>query len=177
MLMRKWLWIVMVLLTMIGCGQRNKDRVVSSEDRVVSTENEGIGVQMLETLNQQGLSLLIYNDSTLTTHDNRGVRDLLTLVATQPARLQGAIVADKIIGKAAAALMATGGVIEVHTNIICTPARELLEREGIRVYATQEVPQILNRDKSHMCPIDSQLEGIESIEECVQILQNIPPVI
>jgi hypothetical protein len=121
--------------------------------------------------------LLIYNDSTLTTHDNRGVRDLLTLVATQPERLQGAIVADKIIGKAAAALMATGGVVEVHTNIICTPARELLEREGIRVYATQEVPQILNRDKSHMCPIDSQLEGIESIEECVQILQNIPPVI
>ena len=171
MRMRKYLWIIMVLLTMIGCGQ------VSTEDKVVSTENEGIGMQMLETLNQQGLSLLIYNDTTLTTHDNRGVRDLLHLVATQPERLQGAIVADKIIGKAAAALMATGGVVEVHTNIICTPARELLEREGIRVYATQEVPQILNRDKSHMCPIDSQLEGIESIEECVQILQNIPPVI
>lgn len=170
MRMRKWLWIAMVLLTLVGCGQ-------STKDNVQCTKEEGIGGQMLETLNQQGLSLLIYNDTTLTTHDNRGVRDLLHLLATQPERLQGAIVADKIIGKAAAALMATGGVVEVHTNIICTPARELLEKEGIRVYATQEVPQILNRDKSNMCPIDSQLEGIESIEECVQILQNIPPVI
>ena len=169
----------MLLLTIVGCGRSTKDkvqstenRVVSSEYRVVSTESEGIGVQMLETLNQQGLSLLIYNDSTLTTHDNRGVRDLLTLVATQPERLQGAIVADKIIGKAAAALMATGGVVEVHTNIISTPARALLEAEGIKVVATEEVPQILNRNKSQMCPIDSQLEGIESIEECVTVLQN-----
>ena len=90
----------MLLLTIVGCGRSTKDKVQSTEDRVVSTENEGIGVQMLETLNKQGLSLLIYNDTTLTTHDNRGVRDLLTLVATQPERLQGAIVADKIIGKA-----------------------------------------------------------------------------
>lgn len=68
--------------------------------------------------------------------------------------------------------MATGGVVEVHTNIISTPARALLEAEGIKVVATEEVPQILNRNKSQMCPIDSQLEGIESIEECVTVLQN-----
>ena len=136
------------------------------------TQEKSTGEQMLEMLNEQHLSLLVYNDSTLSTHTNRGVRDLLTLISTQPERLQGAIVADKIIGKAAAAIMATGGVVEVHTNIISTPARALLEAEGIKVVATEEVPQILNRNKSQMCPIDSQLEGIESIEECVTVLQN-----
>jgi hypothetical protein len=135
-------------------------------------QEKSTGEQMLEMLNEQHLSLLVYNDSTLSTHTNRGVRDLLTLISTQPERLQGAIVADKIIGRAAAAIMATGGVVEVHTNIISTPARALLEAEGIKVVATEEVPQILNRNKSQMCPIDSQLEGIESIEECVTILQN-----
>lgn len=135
-------------------------------------QEKSTGEQMLEMLNVQHLSLLVYNDSTLSTHTNRGVRDLLTLISTQPERLQGAIVADKIIGKAAAAIMATGGVVEVHTNIISTPARALLEAEGIKVVATEEVPQILNRNKSQMCPIDSQLEGIESIEECVTVLQN-----
>lgn len=135
-------------------------------------QEKSTGEQMLEMLNEQHLSLLVYNDSTLSTHTNRGVRDLLTLISTQPERLQGAIVADKIIGKAAAAIMATGGVVEVHTNIISTPARALLEAEGIKVVATEEVPQILNRNKSQMCPIDSQLEGIESIEECVTVLQN-----
>lgn len=181
-----WVTITLLVIAAIG-GYKSQGTIDDLKSQISNSQGDthnqslivhsSVGVQMLETLNKQGLSLLVYQDTTLTAYNHRGVRDLLTLVATQPERLQGAIVADKIIGKAAAALMATGGVVEVHTNIICTPARELLEREGIRVYATQEVPQILNRDKSHMCPIDSQLEGIESIEECVQILQNIPPVI
>lgn len=129
------------------------------------------GFQMLEMLNEQGLSLLVYNHGELTTHANRGVQDLLQLISEQPERLHGAVIADKIIGKAAAALMATGGVKEVHTNIICTPAKQLFESQGILVFATEEVPMILNRDKSSMCPIDTQIADIESIEECVAILQ------
>ena len=129
------------------------------------------GFQMLDMLNEQGLSLLVFNHDSLTTHANRGVQDLLQLISEQPERLQGAVVADKIIGKAAAAIMATGGVREVHTNIICTPARQLLEQQGILVFATEEVPMILNRDRSSMCPIDTQIADIESIEECVDILQ------
>lgn len=135
------------------------------------------GEQMLEMLNKQGLSLLVYNNETLTTHDNRGIQDLLTLVATQPERLKGAIVADKIIGKAAAALMTSCGVVEVHTNVICTPAREIFEKANIKIFATKEVPLILNREKSGMCPMDTRLQGIESVEECVEILQNIPRVL
>lgn len=129
------------------------------------------GFQMLNMLNEQGLSLLVFNHDSLTTHANRGVQDLLQLISEQPERLNGAVVADKIIGKAAAAIMATGGVREVHTNVICTPARELFEKEGIMVVATEEVPMILNRDRSSMCPIDTQIADIESIEECVAVLQ------
>ena len=135
------------------------------------------GEQMLEMLNEQGLSLLVYNNEVLTTHDNRGIQDLLALVSSQPERLKGAIVADKIIGKAAAALMTSCGVAEVHTNVICTPAREIFENAGIKIYATKEVPLILNREKSGMCPMDTRLQGIESVEECVEILQNIPRVL
>lgn len=135
------------------------------------------GAQMLEMLNQQGLSLLVYNNEKLTTHDNRGIQDLLELVSSQPERLKGAIVADKIIGKSAAALMTSCGVVEVHTNVICTPAREMFEKAGIKIFANKEVPMIRNRENSGMCPMDTRLEGIESVEECVEILQNIPRVL
>lgn len=131
------------------------------------------GFQMLDMLNEQELSLLVFNNGELTTHANRGVQDLLQLISEQPERLQGAVVADKIIGKAAAAIMAFGGVKEVHTNIICTPAKQLFEAQGIPVFATEEVPMILNRDKSSMCPIDTQIANIESIEECVERLENL----
>lgn len=132
------------------------------------------GFQMLDMLNEQGLSLLVFNHDSLTTHANRGVQDLLQLIGEHPERLKGAVVADKIIGKAAAALMATGGVKEVHTNIICTPAKKLFEEQGILIFATEEVPMILNSDRSSMCPIDAQIAEVENIEECVALLQNMP---
>lgn len=149
----------------------------AEECQVVLFGGSLTGCEMLDMLNEQGLSLLVYNNDSLSIHANRGVRDLLDLLSAEPERLRGAIVADKIIGKAAAALMATGGVQEVHTNVICTPARELLEQEGIKVFAPEEVEKILNKDKTHMCPIDSQLEGIETVEECVRVLKNMPPVL
>ena len=56
-------------------------------------------------------------------------------------------------------------------------AREMFERAGIKIFAAKEVPLILNREKSGMCPMDTRLEGIDGVEECVEILQNIPRVL
>lgn len=130
------------------------------------------GQQMLKQLNENKLSLLVRNHGLTTQHENRGVQDLLTLIQNEPERLKGAVVADKIIGKAAAALMIAGGVKEVHTNIICTPAKQLFEQAGVKAVATEEVPMILNRDRSGQCPIDSRLEEAQTVEECVSILQD-----
>lgn len=132
------------------------------------------GFQMLDMLNEQGLSLLVYNNDELTTHANRGIQDLLQLISEHPERLKGAVAADKIIGKSAAAIMIVGGVKQVHTNIICSPARELFEANGVLVFATEEVPMIMNRNQSGMCPMDTQINEVESVEECVVILQNMP---
>ena len=129
------------------------------------------GPDMLGLLNANPLSLLVRNAGTTTTHDNRGVQDLLALLGEQPDRLRGAVVADKMIGKAAAALMITGGVKAVYTNLICTPARKMLEQAGVKVVAAEEVPMILNRDRSGQCPIDSRLNDAQTPEECVAILR------
>ena len=136
--------------------------------RIVSIDGE----QMLNQLNANSLSLLVRNHGLTTQHENRGVQDLLTLIQSDPKRLKGAVAADKIIGKAAAALMIAGGVKEVHTNIICTPARELFENAGVVVKAREEVPMILNRDQTGQCPIDSRLNEAATVEECVAILQE-----
>lgn len=131
-----------------------------------------VGRQMLQMLNEQGLSLLVYNDSVLTTHDNRGIQDLVQLITDHPERLRGAIVADKIIGRSAAALMAAGGVEEVHTNVICVAGKELLESAGIKVFAGELTPMIRNREGTGMCPMDTRIAEAETVEECVEILTN-----
>ena len=144
----------------IGLGKR--------EYRLVSID----GPDMLASLNAQGLSLLVRNRGITTEHTQRGVKDLIGLLDEQPERLKGATVADKMIGKAAAALMIEGGVKRVYTNLICTPARELFEKAGIPVEATQEVPMILNRDRTGQCPMDSKLVDTDDVSECVRILRE-----
>lgn len=122
-------------------------------------------------LNADNLSLVVLNHDSLSRYNGRGVSDLVELVRNEPERLNGAIVADKMVGRAAAALMVRGGVKAVFTNLISTPARAMLDKAGVMVMATEEVPQILNRDRSGQCPIDASLNEAETIEECVQILE------
>ena len=144
----------------IGLGTRNY--------HLVSID----GNDMLDMLNQNSLSLLVRNRGITTQHTQHGVNDLLDLVKTEPERLKGAVVADKIIGKAAAAIMIYAGVKAVYTNIVCTPAREMFEEAGVVISAKEEVPMILNRDRSGQCPIDSRLNDASTAEECVRILES-----
>ncbi len=130
------------------------------------------GEALLQILNAEQQSLLVLKNDSLARYNSRGVQDLMQLLSDEPDRLQGAIVADKVIGKAAASLMVAGGVSEVYTNVICTPAMEVFKSAGVTVHATEEVPQILNQDRSGQCPIDALLNEAESVEECVKILQE-----
>ena len=131
------------------------------------------GSDLLAILDEGSYSLVVYNNDSVSTYSARGVQDLLYLTAEEPERLHGAVVADKMIGKAAAALMVIGGVKEVNTHLICTPARELLESAGICLDAEEEIPMIMNRNKTGQCPIDSQLNDAQTAEECVDILRNL----
>ena len=136
--------------------------------KIVSIDGE----DMLSQLNDLQVSLLVRNAGLTTEYNQRGVNDLLQLVNNEPERLRGAVVADKMIGKAAAALMVVGGVKRVYTNLICTPAREMLQKAGIRVIAEQEVDMIMNRDRTDQCPIDKKLNGIDDAIQCVAILNQ-----
>ena len=140
----------------------------SREYQLVSIDGE----DMLAKLNDQQISLIVRNAGQTTEYHQHGVQDLLSLVENEPQRLQGAVVADKTIGKAAAALMVVGGVKQAYTNTISTPAREMLEKAGIQVFANDEVEMILNRDRSGQCPMDKSLNETDDPQECVNILKN-----
>ena len=140
----------------------------SREYQLVSIDGE----DMMARLNDQHLSLIVRNAGLTTEYHQHGVNDLMQLLENEPQRLQGAVVADKMIGKAAAALMVVGGVKQVHTNLICTPAREMLEKAGVQVTAAEEVEMILNRDRTGQCPMDQSLNETDDPAECVAILKN-----
>jgi len=83
-----------------------------------------------------------------------GVADLLDLLNHEPHVLRGALVADKVVGKAAAALLVLGLVGEVYAEVISTLAREYLEEFMIPVTFMLEVPFVMNRTNDGWCPME-----------------------
>ena len=127
---------------------------------------------LIERLDAEQCSCVIYNGGEIRLFWERGVQDLYRLLKTEPDFLRGAFIADKVIGKAAAALMALGGVDEVFARVISSPARELLERSGIKVDFLSEVPHIINRTQTGWCPLETCCFRMHTAEECLQQIEG-----
>ena len=85
---------------------------------------------LVDLLHNGGYTLVVGHCDEVRTFSQRGVADLMDLLEKDPAFLQGAWIADKVVGKAAAALMIKGGVVRLHTDTLSQPAFELLIKMG-----------------------------------------------
>ena len=79
---------------------------------------------------QLGLySCVIYNQGKVRSYTQRGVADLYDILNSDEANfLHGAQIADKVIGRAAAALLIKGGIAEVYAEVMSEGALALLEQ-------------------------------------------------
>ena len=68
--------------------------------------------------------VIVQNGNVRLCHEH-GIKDLYQILKEEPEVLLGATVADKVIGKGAAALMILGGVKEVYADVISRPALKL----------------------------------------------------
>lgn len=167
----KLLILLLLCMALTACTHTTKQEKQREQTEMRAEGMVSQGEALLNILNANEQSLVILNNDSLSYYNGRGVSDLLALLTDEPDRLKGAVVADKMVGRAAAVLMASAGVSEVHTNIISTPALAMLRESGIPVFYSEEVPQILNRDRSGQCPIDALLNDADNVDECVAILK------
>lgn len=101
--------------------------------------------------------------------DGPGIRDLLQLLNGAPDFLDGAKVADKVVGKAAAALMILGGVKAVFADTISLPALELFASAAPDVEVTYniKVEYIVNRTQTGWCPMEMATKEAKTPGECL----------
>ena len=78
-------------------------------------------------------------------------------LAADPEILRGALVYDKVVGKAAAKKHIAAGVRKIVTGILAEGAKAMLEKAGVEVLAAETVPKILNRDRTGACPLDAAI--------------------
>lgn len=127
-------------------------------------------VEMLHTGNHS----LVVSDAggNITTYNGHGVSDLHRLLKHAPYTLRGAYLADKVIGKGAAALIICGEVKSVYADTISTPALTLLQSYGIPVEYAREVPNIINRKGDGICPVETLCLPCTTPQECLPLIDN-----
>ena len=125
--------------------------------------------QLIEILHDEGLTLVVRSENgDIHRFTQRGVKDLVTLVGERPEVLQGAFIADKAVGKAAAACMVVGGVKHVHADVMSEPALALLNAHGIIAEYGQLVDHIINRAGTDWCPMERLSRGIDDPTVIIQ---------
>lgn len=126
----------------------------------------------VELLFAEKCSCVICNGGETRIFRERGVKDLYRLLREEPEFLDGAFVADKVVGKAAAALMILGGVAEVFADVVSTPALELFRRSGVAVEHVLEVDHIINRTKTGWCPLETRCHALQTPEACLARIEE-----
>lgn len=129
--------------------------------------------QIIDILLREQCSCVICNsEGEYSKFYGRGVSDLYRILSDEPKLLEDAFVADKVVGKGAAALMILGGVKELYAELLSTAAREMLEEYGVAVTAPTEVPNIINRTGTGICPVESLCLGCRTPEECLPKIRD-----
>lgn len=128
--------------------------------------------KIIEILHQGGYSCVIENSGEIYTFTQRGVKDLFTILKESPEIMKGAFIADKVIGKGAAALMILGGVEEIYADVISNNAIKLLQDCKIMHSFAKSVPHIINRNGDGVCPVETLCNTVNTPEECLPLIEN-----
>ncbi len=124
----------------------------------------------IERLAAENRTLVIENDGRMHDFFGRGVGDLCRLLHEEPELLRGACVADKVVGRAAAALMIAGGVRALHTRVVSRLALDLFARYGatVEVNADEVVDHVINRTQTDWCPLERRCADTQTVEACIE---------
>lgn len=112
-----------------------------------------------ETLLSGGYTCVICRRDEMYVDVQRGVKPLIDLL-DHGVRLPGFCAADKVVGKATAMLYVLLGVSSVYTPVVSSPAKDVLEKNGIELFFELEVEAIKNRAGDGFCPMETLVKNI-----------------
>ena len=104
------------------------------------------------------------------TSSGSSVRPLYGIYLDHKSELSGAVVADRVIGRAAACILADMGVSEAYGFLMSEAGLKLLQDNGIKTGYAKLVPFIENMRGDDLCPMEKTVDGIADIAECVRLI-------
>ena len=117
----------------------------------------------------RGHSVAVCRAGEVMTRDGRGIAPLLA-IASEESALRGASVADLIVGKAAALLMAYAGVSEVYAEVMSEAGERTLSEHDIPHSCGLLVPYITDRTGKDVCPMERAVADVSDPAEAYAVL-------
>lgn len=126
---------------------------------------------------RNGSSLVIVRNGTIIFETGQsGVSGFLSAIEELgKERLNGAAVADRIVGRAAALLCVYGGVKSAYAVVLSKEGKKVLEKNAVVLEFETLVPTILNRQKTDACPFEKLVSGVSDAAEAYEKLKSCMP--
>ena len=126
-----------------------------------------------ERLYKTNASLVVlYTNGDVKEYYGKRVNDILSIIKENVDALDGAIVADKVIGKAAASLLTVSGVQEIYADTISEYGKEVLDKNNIVYEYRMKTNYIQNNAKTGMCPMEEQFKDENDFEVIYEFFLN-----
>lgn len=100
----------------------------------------------------------------------KGIRPLLLWLEEDGDALRGAVIADRIVGRAAAFLAVFGGASAVYGEVMSSGAVSVLEEAGLLYSYGTCTERIINRKGDGPCPMEQAVADVTDPAQAVWIL-------
>jgi len=118
------------------------------------------------TLYQKRLTLTIVKEgSVLFETGSHRISGFLGAIDQLGDKLEGASVADRVVGKAIALLCVYAGICRVYAEVLSRKAKAVFEENGIPCQWKELADTILNFDRSGVCPFEKAATDISDPKE------------
>ena len=117
-------------------------------------------------LKEKGLTLsIVKEEKAIFETSSHGISGVLNAIEKLGDKLNGASVADKVVGKAIALLCVYAKTKAVYASTLSNEARNVLEENAVYVEWEDLVANILDVDRKETCPFESLVAEILDSEE------------
>lgn len=157
-MMKKIIFLFTAAFFLGGCCFMNSDSAVEKAKKLIR-ENRAECV-------------VVRDGSIAAVERGRGVSPLLNIYDTRKEVMKNAVIADKVIGRAAAFVIIKGGASAVYGRITSEDAVKLLSEHKIPVTYDLLVPHILNQKRNGLCPLEDSVKDTDSADIALESMRK-----
>lgn len=126
------------------------------------TNLEVVKEKLYET--KASLVVLYANGEWKAYYQNR-IKDIKEILQQDRMALQGAVIADKVIGKVAGSILTVAGVKEIYADVMSQYALPILEENHVKYEYKNLTDYVQNNDKTGMCPMENKYKEENDIHK------------